>query len=289
MFDICCIGHITQDRVVTPQSVKYMPGGTAYYFSCALANLDINYKLVTAVGDAELHYVEHLREDGIDVDVHPSVSTVFFENIYGVNPDDRTQNVLAIADAFEPERLQSIQAKIFHLGPLLDTDISIEVIKLLASKGLVSLDIQGFLRMVVNQKVMPWVWDDAENALPFIHTLKADENELAMLTCCKVVKDGMMQLADHGVQEIIITNGSKGSLIYGDGDFYTIPAFAPGAIVDATGCGDTYMAGYLYSKVKGNDIADCGRFAAAMASLKMEQYGPFTGDKNQIVKFLANQ
>src|ERR1700761_5263130 len=121
MFDICCIGHITQDRVVTPQSVKYMPGGTAYYFSCALANLDVNYKLITAVAKPELHYVDQLREDGIDVEVHPSVNTVFFENIYGDNPDDRQQNVLAVADAFEAERLKSIQAKIFHLGPLLNT------------------------------------------------------------------------------------------------------------------------------------------------------------------------
>lgn len=289
MFDICCIGHITQDRVVTPKSVKYMAGGTAYYFSCALANLDINYKLITAVGDSELYYVEQLREDGIDVDSHPSSQTVYFENIYGHNPDDRKQNVLAVADAFDAQRLNSIKAKIFHLGPLLDTDIPIEVIRLLASKGLVSVDVQGYLRQVINKKVIPSIWDNAKRALPLIHTIKADENELSMLTGCDKVHDGVKKLADLGVKEIIVTNGSKGSLIYCDNEFYQIPAFAPKIILDATGCGDTYMAGYLYSKIKGMNPVNCGRFAAAMASLKMEQYGAFTGDKNQIMNFLSKQ
>lgn len=33
MNDICCIGHITLDKIVTPRKTTYMPGGTSYYFS----------------------------------------------------------------------------------------------------------------------------------------------------------------------------------------------------------------------------------------------------------------
>lgn len=32
MNDICCIGHITLDKIVTPKQTTYMPGGTSYYF-----------------------------------------------------------------------------------------------------------------------------------------------------------------------------------------------------------------------------------------------------------------
>ena len=32
MDDICCIGHITLDKIVTPRKTTYMPGGTSYYF-----------------------------------------------------------------------------------------------------------------------------------------------------------------------------------------------------------------------------------------------------------------
>ena len=30
MNDICCIGHITLDKIVTPKQTAYMPGGTSY-------------------------------------------------------------------------------------------------------------------------------------------------------------------------------------------------------------------------------------------------------------------
>ncbi len=33
MKDICCIGHVTRDRIVTPEKTVYMPGGTAYYMA----------------------------------------------------------------------------------------------------------------------------------------------------------------------------------------------------------------------------------------------------------------
>jgi sugar/nucleoside kinase (ribokinase family) len=42
------------------------------------------------------------------------------------------------------------------------------------------------------------------------------------------------------------------------------------------------MAGYLYMRAKGADIQRAGEFAAAMASLKMESPGPFTGAEQQI-------
>ena len=47
--DICCIGHITLDKVVTPRSAVFMAGGTAFYFSNALSRMDVRYRLVTAV------------------------------------------------------------------------------------------------------------------------------------------------------------------------------------------------------------------------------------------------
>ena len=42
MIDICCIGHITLDKIVTPQNTVYMPGGTSYYFSYGMYHLNKN-------------------------------------------------------------------------------------------------------------------------------------------------------------------------------------------------------------------------------------------------------
>ena len=286
MYDICCVGHITSDKVVTWQAVMHMAGGTALYFSSAVCNLDVNYLLVTALAEGDMQYVADLRNKGIEVKVQPSAHTVYFENIYADNQDHRTQNVLEQADPFLIEQLEPVSAKIFHLGPLLAGDISTGLIRYLAGKGLVSLDAQGYLRIVKNKKVYPVDWPEKKEALQYVSILKADEAEMEVLTGYKEVSKGAKLLAEWGVKEVVITSGSMGSTIYSDGNFYDIPAYKPKVVADATGCGDTYMAGYLYQRVKGEGILEAGLFAAAMASLKMESPGPFTGTAGDVINVI---
>jgi sugar/nucleoside kinase (ribokinase family) len=264
-----------------------MAGGTAFYFSYAVCNLDVKYLLMTALAESELDYVTRLRNKGIEIKVQSSTHTVFFENIYGDNPDIRTQNVLAKADPFAVEPLENVSAKIFHLGPLLADDISTDLIKALSKKGKVSLDAQGYLRKVENQKVLAIDWPDKVEALKYVDILKVDEAEMSVLTGHKEVNRGAKLLADWGVKEVVVTNGSMGSTIYSDGTFYSIPAYRPKVIVDATGCGDTYMGGYLYQRVKEKGIQESGEFAAAISSLKMESPGPFTGTEENVINRLS--
>ncbi|MEP6613755.1 MAG: PfkB family carbohydrate kinase [Mucilaginibacter sp.] len=289
MPQLCCIGHITSDKVVTTQNTMHMAGGTAWYFSCALSQLPIDYLLVTALAPAEMHYVADLRSKGVNVQVQPSAHTVYFENIYGQNQDERTQNVLATADSFDIEQFDTVDAALYHLGPLLADDISTELIKALAAKGRVSIDVQGYLREVINQKVYPTDWPAKKEALQYADVVKADVAELQALTQCESPEDGAKMLAGWGVKEVVITNGSQGSAVYSDGQFYNIPAFPPRTLVDATGCGDTYMAGYLYSRLKGDDIQQAGEFAAAMASLKMESAGAFLGTEEEVIEALRKK
>ncbi|MEJ5964159.1 PfkB family carbohydrate kinase [Pedobacter immunditicola] len=282
MVDICCVGHITSDKVVTTYSTMYMAGGTAYYFSYPFSKLDVSYLLVTALAAEEINYVTDLRMHGIAVVVQQSAHTVNFENIYSENQDYRTQNVLQLADPFSEEFLLPVEAKIFHLGPLLPDDISVGLIKLLAAKGKISLDVQGYLREVIDQKVYPRDWPEKIEALQYVDILKTDEGELAALTGCTEVRKAAKMVAEWGVKEVVITNGSHGSLILYKDVFYPVPAFPPKVIVDATGCGDTYMAGYLYKRSKGADVLQAGTFAAILASKKMESAGPFKGSFDEL-------
>lgn len=282
MIDICCVGHITSDTVITTNSTMHMAGGTAYYFSYPLAKLDVKYLLVTALAPEEMDYVTDLRNNGIEVLVQQSAYTVNFENIYNENQDYRTQNVLRLADPFTEDSLQAVEAKIFHLGPLLPDDISVNLIKMLAAKGKVSMDVQGYLRAVKDKKVYSREWPEKMEALQYIDILKTDEGELAVLTGCEDVRKAAQMVADWGVKEVVVTNGSQGSFILNDGVYYHIPAYPPEIVVDATGCGDTYMAGYLYQRIKGTDIQEAGIFAAVLASKKMESPGPFKGSESQI-------
>ncbi len=286
MVDICCIGHITSDKVVTSNSTMYMPGGTAYYFSFPFNTLDVSYLLVTALSELDIRYVKDLRNRGIEVKVQHSKNTVCFENIYDENTDYRTQYVSQEADAFTSEILETVAAKIFHLGPLLAGDFSVSLIESLAKKGRVSLDVQGYLRRVEDGKVHTADWPEKVEALAHVAILKADEAELRALTGLEDVRSGAELVAGWGVKEVVITNGSQGSMIYSNGRFHPIPAFPPKLLVDATGCGDTYMAGYLYQRIKGVDEEQAGHFAAALATLKMESAGPFQGSLEDVLQLL---
>ena len=80
--ELCCVGHITKDKIVTPKKTVFMPGGTSFYFSHAIKNFDdIDYALVTALAETEMAAVDALREDNVKVEVMPSAHTVYFENI----------------------------------------------------------------------------------------------------------------------------------------------------------------------------------------------------------------
>jgi len=288
MYDICTIGHITLDKVVTTKSVKHMPGGTSFYFSKAIQQFDINYVLVTALAQSEMKVVDGLRNDGIRIHTLPSEHSVYFENIYSENQDYREQNVLQKAAPFGVSVMPAVDAKIYHLGPLLSDDISVDLIRFLSLKGLVSLDVQGLLRSVVDKKVIYHDWANKKEALPYVSILKANEHEMEVVTGWSDVQQGARYLADLGVQEVIITLGSRGSLIFKDGIFHEVPAYRPAAIIDATGCGDTYMAGYLSKKIQGGDIQESGEYGAAMATLKIGSSGPFSGNAATVEEVLTN-
>jgi len=290
MNDICCIGHITLDKIVTPKQTTYMPGGTSYYFSHGIKHLKDkdNYKLVTALAPSEYKAVEEMRSAGIQVEVLPSRKTVYFENVYGENQDNRTQRVLAKADPFTVEELKNEEARIFHLGSLLSDDFSLDVVKLLSGKGILAVDAQGYLREVRGEKVFPVDWKDKREALKYIDILKVNEHEAEVLTGYKDAKQAALQLAEWGVKEVLLTLGSLGSLIYAEGVFHQIPAYPPKEVVDATGCGDTYAMGYLYMRNKGASYEEAGCFAAAMSTIKLEKSGPFSGTEEQVWNIIRN-
>ena len=278
MTDICCIGHITKDKIVTPNRTVYMAGGTSFYFAYAINQLpkDITFSLVTAMDPTETEPVDRMRKAGINVMLNASRNTVFFENRYfGENQNERKQRVLAKADPFTIPQLKDVEAKVYHLGSLLSDDFSPEVVEYLSTKGRISIDAQGYLREVRGDKVYAIDWADKLRILAHTDIIKVNEHEMEVITGLTDPRQAALQLAEWGVKEVCVTLGSEGSIILADGKFYDIPAYKPKEIVDATGCGDTYSAGYLWCRAQGMGYAEAGRFAAAMCTLKLEHNGPF--------------
>ena len=208
-------------------------------------------------------------------------NSVYFENTYGENQDNRTQRVLAKADPFVMAAMNNIQANYFHIGALLADDFSNEFVEELSKRGKISIDCQGYLREVRGDKVYPVDWADKLEVLKFVDVLKANEMEMKVLTGTSDVYKAARLLNSWGVKEVLLTLGSMGSVLYDGENFTMIPAFKA-EVVDATGCGDTYMAGYLYKRAKGESVEEAARFAAAMATIKIEAFGPFTGTEEDV-------
>lgn len=281
MVDICCIGHITKDRIVTPKNEVIMPGGTTYYFSHGISHLinsskpNVKYKLIASLAEKDLKAVEDIRNLGIEVEVVNSKETVFFENIYGNNQNNRKQRVNALADPFTVEDVKEVQAKYICLGSLLPDDFPLEVVKYLSNKGAVVMDAQGYLRNVKDGKVFPCDWNNKFEFFKYIDILKVNEYEVEVLTGKKDLHQAASQLAEWGIKEVLLTLGSFGSIVLVDGVFYDIDAYEPISVVDATGCGDTYVMGYVYKRVKGANPLEAAKFATAVSTCKLENHGPF--------------
>lgn len=287
--DIICIGHITKDRILTPTFDKYMPGGTTYYFTHGIRHLNlekVSYRLIASLGKEEMSAVEEMRQEGIDVDVIPSRQTVFFENIYGQNMNERRQRVRAKADPFTIEGLKDLlppgDGRFIVLGSLMADDFSLDVVKHLSTLGTLAVDAQGYLREVRGEEVFAVDWKDKKEALRYIDILKVNEHEAEVLTGQQDLHEACLLLAQWGVKEVLLTLGSEGSIILADGEFYNIPAYKPEKEVDATGCGDTYVMGYLYKRAQGASIEQAGHFASAIAGKKLEASGPFCGTEEEI-------
>jgi putative ribokinase len=290
MKKICCIGHITRDRIITPQQTIDMAGGTSFYMAHGMHHLsqDFPFQLVTKIGQESQEEVDHLRQMNIDVVSYSSPHSVFFENHYGLNSNQRTQRVLAKAAPFTIEEMEPLAAEVFHLGSLLADDFSPEIVKFLAQKGCISIDVQGYLREVRGEKVYAVDWKDMDAVLPYVDIVKLNEHEMYAIMHTNDPKIVAEKLASYGVREVIITLGSYGSLIYADKTCYEIPAYTPRKIVDATGCGDTYSTGYLYMRSQGATFQEAGRFASAMCTLKLEHNGPFEGSLKDIETLIKN-
>ncbi len=80
---LCCIGYITQDKVVTPKNTIYMPGGTSFYFAHAIKHLNASdFLLITALADTDMGVVEDIRKEfpSKPCTAHiPYVSRIFME------------------------------------------------------------------------------------------------------------------------------------------------------------------------------------------------------------------
>lgn len=295
MHDICVIGHITQEVVrIGGARDQRMLGGAAYYAGVALGRLGLDTAVVTKTAPPyTAGTLRQLRGAGITVYPREGGRTTYFENTYaGDDLDRRTQRVVVNADPFETADLEGITADTIHLGPLTAGEMPVSFLGAVSRLDVrVSLDVQGFVRAIEDGKIVAAAWEEAQQGLEYVDIVKADLAEALILTGRRDPGEAARVIAGMGPSEVILTDGSAGSYVLAQGRFHQIPAYRPRSAVDPTGCGDTYMAGYLFSRRQSDDVQEAARFGAALAALKLERHGPADtseGDVRELMRTSAD-
>lgn len=100
-----------------------------------------------------------------------------------------------------------------------------------------------------------------------IDILFANEEEIMSLYQAPVFDDAIQMLHNHGHVDIAcLTRSEKGSVIIHGDEVHVIDAEPVRDVVDTTGAGDAYAAGFLYGYTQGLDLGLCGRIAAIAAA-----------------------
>jgi sugar/nucleoside kinase (ribokinase family) len=120
------------------------------------------------------------------------------------------------------------------------------------------------------------VWNAVmfKEALSMSEMFFANENELrtALRYSEKKRAEDMLDL----VPIVVNTLGAKGSIIHTRNGSIEIPAAKSGKIVDTTGAGDAFRAGFYAGLYRRRELRECAKLGAATASFVIEERGPLT-------------
>ncbi|MFE0748628.1 carbohydrate kinase family protein [Gordonia sp. NPDC058843] len=109
--------------------------------------------------------------------------------------------------------------------------------------------------------LLEWIGD----ALPHLDYLLPNDEQTRGLTGSDDLEDGARALLDRGVGCVALTCGADGALVVTGDDTIVVPAF-PVDVVDTTGCGDAFSAGFLTGRLRGLDLADAAELGCAVAA-----------------------
>ena len=98
-----------------------------------------------------------------------------------------------------------------------------------------------------------------------VDILFANESEITSLYETKSFEDAAKRAAAD-TPLAVLTRSAKGSVIFSGDKSVAVPAVPLAAVVDTTGAGDLYAAGFLFGLSNGRDTQTCGRLGSLAAS-----------------------
>jgi sugar/nucleoside kinase (ribokinase family) len=101
----------------------------------------------------------------------------------------------------------------------------------------------------------------------------ANEHELKSLYQTSSF-DAALEAVRQDCRLAAVTRSERGSVLVSGDVTEIVQAIEIGQLVDTTGAGDLYAAGFLYGYTNGRSLADCGKLGSLAAGLVIQQLGP---------------
>ena len=105
-----------------------------------------------------------------------------------------------------------------------------------------------------------------------VDVLFSNEEEICSMTQSSSIEDGIAYAKSLNIISII-TLADKGSLILNKNEVIEVGAKKVDKVIDTTGAGDQYAAGFLYGLAKEKSLAECGRIGSMAAAEIITHYG----------------
>ena len=267
---VLIVGSIGLDTIETSFGKRNdLLGGSATYASISAGRF-CPVNLVGVIGndfpsEGKLIFKEYC--DNIDDLKVEKGRTFRWGGRYHENNDDRDTlfTDLGVFENFKPE-LSEINKKanwifLANIHPALQLD----VLRQCDSNPKVIMDTMNL-----------WIsttYDELLSVISCTNFLLINESELIELTSTKDLEKGARKLIDMGPENIIVKCGSKGSVSYSKDNVISVGVISNCKVVDPTGAGDSYGAGFISGLVEGLSIPDCMIRGTVMASFCIEDFG----------------
>jgi sugar/nucleoside kinase (ribokinase family) len=282
------------------EEIRLTVAGTAAGTSVDLAKLGAEVLAMGAIGEdaAGNFIVDTMNRYGIDtrgLRRKPGVQTSATMLPIRPNGERPALHVLGANAALTEDDvdLEAIaNARHLHFGgtylmPKLDGAPTARILQFARARGVpVTLDLIAIDRPDLREVIA--------QALPYVDYFMPGLDEARMICGLENRHDVIRFFLDRGVRYTVFKMGSDGSSIAwrnGSGELQEIrvPAFAV-PVVDSTGCGDAYCAGFIIGLLRGWELVDCARFGTAAAGLVIGGLGSDAGivDFDDTVRFMKS-
>jgi sugar/nucleoside kinase (ribokinase family) len=285
-YDIVFIGHVTIDEIVAAEGfASGLPGGAPLFGAFAAVVSKKKIAVITRVARGDGYILEPLKTAGIHVYRQPTPETTHMRVVHPTaNVDERLMYQTKNAGFFVLEEMPSIEPCLIHFGALTDKEFTLGFMRELKERGFrISVDMQGFVRQV-DEGTRAIQFNDVpekRDIMGLADFVKLDVVEANILTGSDNLAEAAAICDSWGNFETVITR-SDGVLARSDGKNY-FEKFSNRSSSGRTGRGDTTFGAYLARRLDCS-VDESLKFAASLASIKLETPGPFRGTLEDVIK-----